>query len=42
MQREHPLKQFYNIIDHGSGEDKMGLIPEFPRIIELEITNHCN
>ncbi len=42
MQRIHPLKQFYNIIDHGSGDGKMSSIPEFPRIIELEITNHCN
>lgn len=42
MERIHPLKRFYNIIDKGDVEYKKTHIPEFPRIIEFEITNHCN
>lgn len=42
MNREHPLKKVYKIIDCPNREDKINNIPEFPRIIELEITNVCN
>ena len=42
MERVHPLKKIYKFIDNGSGENKMKNLPEFPRIIELEITNYCN
>lgn len=42
MNREHPLKKFYSIIDNGEPHDKLKALPEFPRIIEMEITNHCN
>lgn len=42
MERVHPLKRFYATIDRGDIEYKISHIPEFPRIIEFEITNHCN
>lgn len=42
MKRVHPLKQFYDIIDTGEPQEKLARLPDFPRIIELEITNHCN
>lgn len=42
MKREHPLRKFYDIIDNGEPEGKMKAVPAFPRIIEMEITNHCN
>lgn len=40
--REHPLRKFYNIIDSGEPYEKLKAVPGFPRIIEMEITNHCN
>lgn len=42
MNREHPLKKFYAIIDKGDIKEKLEHLPSFPRIIEFEITNHCN
>lgn len=42
MNRIHPLKQFYDIIDDGDINKKLKSLPDFPRIIELEITNLCN
>lgn len=42
MKREHPLKRFYSVIDNGEPHEKLKALPEFPRIIEMEITNHCN
>lgn len=42
MKRVHPLKKYYNIIDRGTGAEKMKALPEFPRILEFELTNHCN
>lgn len=40
--REHPLKRFYSIIDNNTPEYKIESLPEFPRVIELEITNYCD
>lgn len=37
-----PLSEFYKTIDHGTLEEKINNIPDFPHIIELEITNQCN
>lgn len=42
MKREHPLDYFYKTIDHCTIEEKVSHLPDFPRIIEFEITNHCN
>ncbi len=42
MERVHPLKRFYDMIDRSDIEYKKSHIPEFPQIIEFEITNHCN
>lgn len=42
VERMHPLKPFYDVIDTGEPREKMEKMPSFPRIIELEITNHCN
>lgn len=42
MKREHPLKKFYSVIDNGEPYEKLKALPDFPRIIEMEITNHCN
>lgn len=42
QERVPPLRKFYQIIDHGDAASKAAALPEFPRILELEITNHCN
>lgn len=42
MKLTHPLQKFYQIIDHGDYNSKQAHLPEFPRLLELEITNHCN
>ena len=42
MGKTHPLKPFYDVIDTGNPKEKWERLPEFPQIIELEITNHCN
>ena len=40
--RKNALKEIYKNIDKGTPKEKMESLPKFPRIIELEITNHCN
>lgn len=42
MDRIHPLREIYDKIDNGTPDEKLRNIVDFPRIIELEITNHCN
>lgn len=42
MKRIHPLRAVYKVIDNTSAEDKTTNLREFPKIIELEITNVCN
>lgn len=42
MQRVNRLKEIYKTIDNGTAEEKMKNLPKFPKIIEFEITNHCN
>lgn len=37
-----PLRKFYQIIDSGDTKSKIEMFPSFPRILEMEITNHCN
>lgn len=40
MERVHSLRQYYDIIDQGTGAEKAAKIPDFPRILEFELTNH--
>ena len=40
--RENALKNIYKTIDNGTAAEKMANLPVFPKIIEFEITNHCN
>lgn len=40
--RENELKKIYKTIDNGTAAEKIARLPEFPKIIEFEITNHCN
>lgn len=42
MERINRLKEAYKTIDTGNAEDKMRNLPVFPKIIEFEVTNHCN
>lgn len=42
MKRIHPLRTVYKEIDNTTAEDKISNLREFPKIIELEITNVCN
>lgn len=42
MERINRLKEIYKTIDYGNAKDKMRNLPEFPKIIEFEVTNHCN
>lgn len=42
MGKVHPLRKFYDVIDTGEPKEKLERLPDFPRIIEMEITNHCN
>ena len=37
MGKTHPLKPFYDVIDTGNPKEKWERLPEFPRIIELEM-----
>lgn len=37
-----PLRRFYEVIDNGTAASKIEMLPSFPRILEMEITNHCN
>jgi len=42
MERKNRLKEIYETIDNGIATEKINNVPEFPKIIEFEITNHCN
>lgn len=42
IERIHPLRRFYQVIDSGDAKSKAEMLPAFPRILEMEITNHCN
>ena len=42
MERKNKLKEIYKTIDNGNAQSKLNNLPDFPKIIELEITNHCN
>jgi len=42
MERIHPLRKLYSVIDNGDINYKIANIPEVPEIIELEVTNYCN
>lgn len=42
MERVNRLKEIYKTIDSGTAEYKMQNLPKFPKIIEFEVTNHCN
>ena len=42
MDRVNRLKEIYKTIDNGGVEDKVCNLPQFPKIIEFEVTNHCN
>lgn len=42
MHRVNRLKEIYKTIDNGTAEEKMKKLPVFPKIIEFEVTNHCN
>ncbi len=42
MERQNRLKEIYKTIDRGNAEEKINNLPDFPKIIEFEITNHCN
>ena len=40
--RNNRLKEVYKTIDFGTVEEKINNLPDFPKIIEFELTNHCN
>lgn len=40
--RENKLKEIYKGIDSGTPSEKMKNLSAFPKIVEFEITNHCN
>ncbi len=40
--RKNRLKEIYKTIDTGTAKEKIANLPTFPKIIEFEITNHCN
>lgn len=42
MNRVNSLKEIYKTIDTGTAEGKLKSLPPFPKIVEFEITNHCN
>lgn len=42
MERQNRLKEIYKTIDGGNADEKINNLPVFPKIIEFEITNHCN
>lgn len=42
MERINRLKEIYKTIDGGEAQEKIKNLPRFPKIIEFEVTNHCN
>lgn len=42
MERMNRLKEIYKTVDRGTAEEKIQNLPVFPRIVEFELTNHCN
>jgi len=39
---ESPFKPIWDIINSGTNAERMERLPDFPRIIDLELTNDCN
>jgi MoaA/NifB/PqqE/SkfB family radical SAM enzyme len=42
MQRENPFEEIYKTTNAGGSRKKYANLPEFPRIIDIEVTNLCN
>ncbi|MBF0323939.1 MAG: radical SAM protein [Alphaproteobacteria bacterium] len=40
--RENPLKPLYELCNVGDSRHKMANLPDFPRMIDIELTNLCN
>ncbi len=42
MVRVNPFRSIYDICNSGTAQSKINNLPMFPRIIDIEISNHCN
>lgn len=42
LKRINPFRKIYDICDNGDPKYKYSNLPDFPRYIDIEITNHCN
>lgn len=41
-QRSNPFQPIYDICNEGGSRQKLANLPEFPRMIDIEMTNTCN
>lgn len=42
IERTNPFKNIYSICNSGNSKEKISKLPEFPRYIDIELTNYCN
>jgi len=42
LERINPFRKIYDICDSGDSKDKYEHLPDFPRYIDIELTNYCN
>ena len=40
--RKNPFTSIYEVCNQGNSIQKLDNLPEFPRYIDIELTNHCN
>jgi len=38
----NPFKSVYDQVNEGNNQDKMACLPNFPRMVDIELTNTCN
>ena len=42
IERSNPFKPIYQICNSGNSKEKLANLPDFPRCIDIELTNTCN
>lgn len=42
MNRINPLDRYYRILNDGDMASKLAVAPDFPVMVDVELTNHCN
>ncbi|NVK18596.1 MAG: radical SAM protein [Methylocystaceae bacterium] len=42
MSKKSPLSEIYSKMNEGNSKEKLNNLPDFPRLIDVELTNTCN